>query len=72
MIPFANIAQEEDIKSIGSKNELAFRLMSIQLIKIIGELKTIYEKDKSNHNNYIQIILPFSPENSFFGNDGLL
>lgn len=69
VIPLANIYQEEDLSSLDAKNELALRLMAIQVFKIIGEIKKIYQENKI-YNIFTQIILPLTPNKCFFGNDG--
>ncbi|KAH8805472.1 hypothetical protein F5884DRAFT_860078 [Xylogone sp. PMI_703] len=71
IVPFAAISENgSEIDNIGSKSELAHRIMLTNLLRLLGEVK----KQKEAHGfktRPAQVILPLSPNHGTFGNDGL-
>jgi fatty acid synthase subunit alpha len=66
--PFVAMSQGGDLSQIDSKSELVFRLMTTQVLRMIGE----YKKSKINNRACITTLLvPLSPNIGIFGNDGL-
>ncbi|GLB40343.1 putative protein with domain of unknown function (DUF1729) [Lyophyllum shimeji] len=71
IIPFAGIPENgREIDSLDDKSELAHRMMLVNLLRILGAVKT---KKASRHfvTRPTQVILPLSPNHGLFGNDGL-
>ncbi|KAF8896473.1 fatty acid synthetase alpha subunit [Infundibulicybe gibba] len=71
IIPFAGIPENgREIDALDDKSELAHRMMLVNLLRILGAVKT---KKASRHfvTRPTQVILPLSPNHGLFGNDGL-
>ncbi|KAJ6624064.1 fatty acid synthase [Mycena sp. CBHHK59/15] len=71
IIPFAGVPENgREIDSLDDKSELAHRIMLVNLLRILGAVKT---KKASRHfvTRPTQVILPLSPNHGLFGNDGL-
>ncbi|KAG5638483.1 hypothetical protein H0H81_012415 [Sphagnurus paluster] len=71
IIPFAGIPENgREIDGLDDKSELAHRMMLVNLLRILGAVKT---KKASRHfvTRPTQVILPLSPNHGLFGNDGL-
>jgi len=71
VIPFAAMPEGgAEIDQLGSKSELAHRLMLTNVLRLIGNV--IQEKTKRNiHFRPTQVLLPLSPNHGSFGGDGL-
>jgi fatty acid synthase subunit alpha len=71
IIPFAAISENgSEIDNIGSRSELAHRIMLTNLFRLLGEVKK--QKEKFGFKTRpAQVILPLSPNHGIFGNDGL-
>ena len=71
ILPFAAIPENgREIDGIDDKSELAHRVMLVNLLRLLGAVKT----KKASHNfvtRPTQVILPLSPNHGLFGNDGL-
>ncbi|KAJ7067175.1 fatty acid synthase [Mycena amicta] len=71
IIPFAGVPENgREIDSLDDKSELAHRIMLVNLLRILGEVK----KKKASRQfvtRPTQVILPLSPNHGLFGNDGL-
>lgn len=71
VIPFAAISETGmDIGEIGSKSELAHRIMLTNVIRLMGAIKN------KKHERFIftrpaHVLLPLSPNHGLFGYDGL-
>ncbi|CAK5268309.1 unnamed protein product [Mycena citricolor] len=71
IIPFAGVPENgREIDGLDDKSELAHRIMLVNLLRILGEVK---KKKASRHfvTRPTQVILPLSPNHGLFGNDGL-
>ncbi|KAJ7019830.1 fatty acid synthase [Mycena alexandri] len=71
IIPFAGVPENgREIDSLDDKSELAHRIMLVNLLRILGAVKS---KKASRHfvTRPTQVILPLSPNHGLFGNDGL-
>ncbi|KAF9467993.1 fatty acid synthase [Collybia nuda] len=71
IIPFAGIPENgREIDGLDDRSELAHRMMLVNLLRILGAVKT---KKASRHfvTRPTQVILPLSPNHGLFGNDGL-
>ncbi|KAF8843701.1 hypothetical protein BDN67DRAFT_963867 [Paxillus ammoniavirescens] len=71
ILPFAAIPENgREIDGLDDKSELAHRIMLVNLLRILGAVKT---KKASRHfvTRPTQVILPLSPNHGLFGNDGL-
>lgn len=71
IIPFAGIPENgREIDALDDKSELAHRIMLVNLLRILGAVKT---KKAGRHfvTRPTQVILPLSPNHGLFGNDGL-
>ncbi|KAJ6512975.1 fatty acid synthase [Mycena sanguinolenta] len=71
IIPFAGVPENgREIDGLDDKSELAHRIMLVNLLRILGAVKT---KKASRHfvTRPTQVILPLSPNHGLFGNDGL-
>ncbi|KIY43927.1 fatty acid synthase [Fistulina hepatica ATCC 64428] len=71
ILPFAGIPENgREIDDLDDKSELAHRIMLVNLLHILGAVKT-----KKATRNFVtrptQVILPLSPNHGLFGNDGL-
>lgn len=70
IIPFAAISERAEIDGIGSRSELAHRLMLINVLRILGDI--VRKKSARNMNTRpTQVLLPLSPNHGMFGGDGL-
>ena len=70
IIPFAAISERAEIDRIGSRSELAHRLMLVNVLRILGEI--VQNKSTRDFNTRpTQVILPLSPNHGIFGGDGL-
>ncbi|GME75247.1 unnamed protein product [Ambrosiozyma monospora] len=71
VIPFAAIPEQGiELENLGSKSELAHRIMLTNLLRLLGEVA----KNKRANNvttRPAQVILPLSPNHGTFGSDGL-
>ena len=60
----------DEIDGLDDKSELAHRIMLVNLLRLLGAVKT-----KKASRNFVtrptQVILPLSPNHGLFGNDGL-
>ncbi|KAJ7703458.1 hypothetical protein B0H16DRAFT_1831018 [Mycena metata] len=71
IIPFAGVPENgREIDGLDDKSELAHRIMLVNLLRILGVVKS---KKASRHfvTRPTQVILPLSPNHGLFGNDGL-
>jgi len=71
ILPFAAVPENgREIDGLDDKSELAHRIMLVNLLRILGAVKT-----KKASRQFItrptQVILPLSPNHGLFGNDGL-
>ncbi|KAJ7762020.1 fatty acid synthase [Mycena maculata] len=71
IIPFAGVPENgREIDGLDDKSELAHRIMLVNLLRILGAVKT-----KKANRQFVtrptQVILPLSPNHGLFGNDGL-
>ncbi len=70
VIPFAAISERAEIDRIGSRSELAHRLMLTNILRILGDV--VRNKNVRNINTRpTQVLLPLSPNHGIFGGDGL-
>lgn len=70
VIPFAAISERAEIDEIGSRSELAHRLMLTNILRILGDI--VRNKNARNINTRpTQVLLPLSPNHGMFGGDGL-
>ncbi|ODV87554.1 hypothetical protein CANARDRAFT_26942 [[Candida] arabinofermentans NRRL YB-2248] len=71
VIPFAAIPEMGiEVDSIGSKSELAHRIMLTNLLRLLGEIAK-QKRTKNIQTRPAQVILPLSPNHGTFGSDGL-
>lgn len=71
IIPFAGIPENgREIDGLDDKSELAHRLMLINLLRLMGAVKT-KKASRQFVTRPTQVILPLSPNHGTFGNDGL-
>ncbi|KAJ7082229.1 acyl transferase domain-containing protein [Mycena belliarum] len=71
IIPFAGVPENgREIDGLDDKSELAHRIMLVNLLRILGAVKT---KKAMRHfvTRPTQVNLPLSPNHGLFGNDGL-
>jgi fatty acid synthase subunit beta len=71
ILPFAAVPENgREIDGLDDKSELAHRIMLVNLLRILGAVKS---KKASRHfiTRPTQVILPLSPNHGLFGNDGL-
>ena len=71
ILPFAAIPENgREIDGLDDKSELAHRIMLVNLLRLLGVVKS---KKASRHfiTRPTQVILPLSPNHGTFGNDGL-
>lgn len=71
IIPFAALPENgREIDGIDDRSELAHRLMLVNVLRLMGAVKT-----KKASRNFVtrptQVVLPLSPNHGLFGNDGL-
>ncbi|KAI0464498.1 3-oxoacyl-[acyl-carrier-protein] synthase [Komagataella kurtzmanii] len=71
VIPFAAIPEAGiEIDELGSKSELAHRIMLTNLLRLLGEVKK-QKFTRAINTRPAQVILPLSPNHGTFGSDGL-
>ncbi|CZT51065.1 probable fatty acid synthase, alpha subunit [Rhynchosporium secalis] len=71
IVPFAAIPENgREIDTIDSKSELAHRIMLINLLRMLGAVKT-QKAERGFETRPAQVVLPLSPNHGTFGNDGL-
>ena len=71
IIPFAAVGEAgRGIDRIDSKSEIAHRVMSTNVIRLLGSIKSQKERRRIQ-THPTQVILPFSPNHGIFGQDGL-
>ncbi|KAF5382044.1 hypothetical protein D9615_004428 [Tricholomella constricta] len=71
IIPFAGIPENgREIDGLDDKSELAHRMMLVNLLRILGAVKT-KKASRQFVTRPTQVILPLSPNHGLFGNDGL-
>lgn len=71
ILPFAAVPENgREIDGLDDKSELAHRIMLVNVLRLLGAVKT---KKASRHfvTRPTQVILPLSPNHGLFGNDGL-
>ncbi|KZW02887.1 fatty acid synthase [Exidia glandulosa HHB12029] len=71
ILPFAAVPENgREIDGLDDKSELAHRVMLINVLRLLGAVKS---KKASRHfiTRPTQVILPLSPNHGLFGNDGL-
>jgi len=71
ILPFAAVPENgREIDGLDDKSELAHRIMLVNLLRLLGAVKT-----KKASNQFVtrptQVILPLSPNHGMFGSDGL-
>lgn len=71
ILPFAAVPENgREIDGLDDRSELAHRIMLVNLLRLLGVVKT-----KKASRNFVtrptQVILPLSPNHGLFGNDGL-
>ncbi|PIA14803.1 hypothetical protein COEREDRAFT_45909 [Coemansia reversa NRRL 1564] len=71
VVPFAAISEQgSDVTQLGSRSELAARIMLTNVLRLLGEIKSI--KEELGHVTRPTLaVLPLSPNHGVFGNDGL-
>ncbi|KAM5463513.1 putative fatty-acyl-CoA synthase system [Microsporum audouinii] len=70
LVPFAAISESRKLDTIGSKSELAHRIMLTNVLRLLGAVKSTKEK-YGYLSHPAQVILPLSPNHGIFGGDGL-
>lgn len=71
VIPFAAISERGcEIDQIGSKSELAHRIMLTNTIRLLGAIKR-YKQMHGCDTRPAQVVLPLSANDGIFGGDGL-
>ncbi|KAJ1548194.1 3-oxoacyl-[acyl-carrier-protein] synthase [Nowakowskiella sp. JEL0078] len=71
VIPFAAIPEQGlEIDGIGSKSELAHRIMLTNVLRLLGEIK-IKKQKLGRETRPAAVLLPLSPNHGVFGGDGL-
>ncbi|KAG5646963.1 hypothetical protein DXG03_001686 [Asterophora parasitica] len=71
IIPFAGIPENgREIDGLDDRSELAHRMMLVNLLRILGAVKT-KKASRQFVTRPTQVILPLSPNHGLFGNDGL-
>jgi fatty acid synthase subunit alpha, fungi type len=71
ILPFAAIPENgREIDGLDDKSELAHRIMLVNLLRILGSVKT-KKASRRIVTRPTQVILPLSPNHGLFGNDGL-
>jgi fatty acid synthase subunit alpha len=68
VFPFAAFTQFGRMSQIGSKQELAYRLMATNVTRLVGAIGAF---NRANKGRLTQVVLPFSPNVGVFGGDGL-
>jgi fatty acid synthase subunit alpha len=70
IIPFAAISETANGIELGSKSELAHRMMLTNTLRLLGAVKKAKEA-RHITTRPAQVILPLSPNHGVFGGDGL-
>lgn len=71
VIPFAAIPEMGiEVENIGSKSELAHRIMLTNLLRLLGEVASS-KRTRNILTRPAEVILPLSPNHGTFGSDGL-
>jgi len=71
VIPFAGISEQGmDVGNLGSRSELAHRIMLTNTLRLIGEVRNQKERN-GNTTRPAQVLLPLSPNHGLLGHDGL-
>jgi len=71
VIPFAAIPEGGiEVENIGSKSELAHRIMLTNLLRLLGEIASS-KRVRNIQTRPAEVILPLSPNHGTFGSDGL-
>lgn len=71
ILPFAGIPENgREIDGLDDRSELAHRMMLVNLLRILGAVKT-KKASRAFVTRPTQVILPLSPNHGTFGNDGL-
>lgn len=71
VIPFAAIPEAGiEVENIGSKSELAHRIMLTNLLRLLGEIAS-NKRSRNITTRPAEVILPLSPNHGTFGSDGL-
>ncbi|KAH7370156.1 thiolase-like protein [Rhexocercosporidium sp. MPI-PUGE-AT-0058] len=72
LVPFAAVAEEAEMDSLGAESELAHRLMLTNLIRLLGAVKKQKQAGAGHFSSGpAQVILPLSPNHGTFGKDGM-
>ncbi len=71
IIPFAAVPENgRQIDGLDDKSELAHRIMLVNLLRLLGTVKT-KKASRQIVTRPTQVVLPLSPNHGLFGNDGL-
>jgi 3-oxoacyl-ACP reductase-like protein len=71
VIPFAAVPENgREIDGLDDKSELAHRIMLVNLLRLLGAIKT-KKASRQIVTRPTQVVLPLSPNHGLFGNDGL-
>lgn len=71
IIPFAAVPENgREIDGLDDKSELAHRIMLVNLLRLLGAVKT-KKASRQIVTRPTQVVLPLSPNHGLFGNDGL-
>jgi 3-oxoacyl-ACP reductase-like protein len=70
VIPFAAISVNGTLNEIGSRSELAHRLMLVNLMRLLGSIIT-HKRRLAIDTHPTHVVLPLSPNHGVLGNDGL-
>ncbi|KAF2500061.1 hypothetical protein BU16DRAFT_547057 [Lophium mytilinum] len=70
VVPFAAISEISNGVELGSKSELAHRMMLTNTLRLLGAIKKAKEARRID-TRPAQVILPLSPNHGVFGGDGL-
>ncbi|XPT00028.1 Fatty-acyl-CoA synthase system [Ascochyta lentis] len=71
LVPFAAAAENgAEIEQVGANNELAHRMMLVNIYRLLGRLITS-QKERGVDCHPTQVIVPLSPNRGTFGGDGL-
>jgi 3-oxoacyl-ACP reductase-like protein len=71
IIPFAAVPENgREIDGLDDKSELAHRIMLVNLLRLLGAIKT-KKASRQIVTRPTQVVLPLSPNHGLFGNDGL-
>ena len=71
IVPFAAISENgSEIDTLGSKSEMAHRIMLTNLLRLLGSVKR-HKLLKGYRTRPAQVLLPLSPNHGTFGSDGL-